>query len=398
MGEFWGSGKRRGTRGVRAWGLVLGAGLAVLLATAGCTVAPPVQGSANLPDGPGTITVDQGPIGPKGFCLPSVFALSYVAQDTPTAFTLTITASPSMCETVNPIAVIYAMPKGATNIGNAWPQKLAATTPFTIKGPGVTTVTFHKGCLPAQFDVVYPPTPPVITPFGGPFHGPQLFPFPWAAGAAGLWYGSQCPGGGGCDTYTVTNLAVKPTTASPGDTITVSGNGTPGTTIAISFRQPPAAAVPSGATVKVPANGEWSLPVTVPTSLTSGTWQVVAGVEGCEVAATADITIQSGTTPTSSTSTTSTTSTTSSTSTTSTTSTIPSVVAGTNTGTPSGTPPLPPASVESATVTNTPVSTGASLATTGSSVRVPLVAGLLLLMAGAFLLLQRRRSHSTGTA
>lgn len=370
MGKIWGAGQQSARPRTHLLGVVLAAVVGLVVAMSGCTVAPPVTGSATLPNGPGTISISQGPVGPTGFCLPSVFALSYVAQDTPSAFILTITASPSLCEKVNPIAAIYTMPKGATNLSNAWPQTLATTTPFTIKGPGVTTVTFHKGCLPGQFDVVTGQTPSTIYPLG-PTHGPMLFPFPWAAGSAGLWYGStDCGGGGGgCGTYTPTNLAVTPSSVAPGGTITASGTGTPGTTITISFRQPPAAPVPSGATVKVPADGKWSVPATVPSSLAPGTWQVVAGVEGCEVAATADITITGNPSG-------------------------PSVLPATTIASGSGGVSDPPAAVEASTATSNGTSTGTGLAFTGSSVRLPVMISVVLLVVGALMLLERRRRHS----
>lgn len=391
MGANWGIGARRTLGAARLMTVGAFALVAVALTSAGCTVNPPVTGPANLPNGTGSITIEQGPVGATGLCLPSIFGLSYVAQDTPTEFVLTITASPSMCETINPVAAIYAMPKGATDLGNAFPQKLATRTPFTISGPGVTTVTFHKGCLPAQFDVVTGDTPPVIWP-GGPYHGPMLFPFPWGAGSAGLWYGSDCGGGTGCENYTPTNLAVTPTSVAPGGTITVSGSGTPGTTITIAFRQPPAAAVPTGVTVPVPANGQWSTPVTVPASLTPGTWQVVAGVEGCEVEVTADITVTSTqptvppTTPPTNPSVPPSSS-------------VPSEVGGATTVAPTtqgptGSQPLPTAAVQGTTQTNSSNSAASGLAFTGSSVRLPILIGIALLVLGTLLVLQRRRRHS----
>jgi len=371
---------------------VLCAGIALLLASTACTVEPPIGGSADLPDGTGSISIDQGPIGSTGFCLPSVFALSYVAQDTPTAFILTITASPSLCETVNPIAAIYAMPEGATNILNAWPQKLAARTPFTITGPGVTTVTFHKGCLPAQFDVLTGETPPVINFWGGPFHGPMLFPWPWTEGSAGLWFGSDCGGtGDNCEDYTPTNLSVEPSSVAAGGSITVAGSGTPGTTIEILLQKPPASPVATGASIVVGPDGHWSVPVTVPDDLDAGTWQVVARVKGCDTQATADLTVtdddgaveptpepevptppqadngQGGSAPT-------------------------DALAA------SSTQPLPVVAVESANVTNSsPTSSSAQpagLAFTGSTVRLPVLIGLALLVAGALLLLKQRRRRS----
>lgn len=359
----------------------------------GALSSPAGAEDGGLPDGTGTISIEQGPIGPTGFCLPSVFALSYVRQDTPTAFILTITASPSLCEPVDAVAAIYAMPIGSSSNFDAWPQTLATRTPFTIAGPGTTTITFTKGCLPAQFDVIAgDKTPPKIDPWGGPFHGPLLFWWPYNIEATPQWFGGECGGTGpGCDDYTPTNLAVEPSSVAPGDTITVSGNGYPGTEVVISFQQPPGAPVPTGVTVTVPEDGKWSVEVTVPEDLEPGKWQVVAGVEDCEDAATADITVTNPETQSSTTTTTTTSSTVPAEvggSTTS--STTPTSVSGATTTPPSssGSAPLPPASVAGTSATN---SGGAGLAYTGSSVRVPVLIGIGLLVAGTLLVLQRRR-------
>jgi len=371
--------KRGAAIGIAA---VLAMVLTVLSAALGAP-AGAVEETGDYPDGPGSISIEQGPIGQTGFCLPSVFALSYSAQNTPTAFILTITASPSLCESVDGIAAIYAMPNGASSNFNAWPQTLATKTPFTIQGPGTTTITFTKGCLPAQFDTLAggSETPPKIDPWGGPFHGPMLFPWPYNIDSAFQWFGGDCSGTG-CESYTPTNLAIEPTSVAPGDKITVSGNGVAGTTIVISFRQPPGAPIPTGVTVVVPEDGKWSVEVTVPQDMEPGEWEVVAGVEDCDVATTADITVvptppveppvppvEPPVTPQ-----------------------PPTDVAPAAAAVASATTtPLPAAAVAGTSTTNSAAAAGAGLAYTGSSVRVPVLIGIVLLVAGTLLVLQRRR-------
>ena len=338
-------------------------------------VSPTSAGAESLPDGPGTITVDQSPVGATGFCLPPFLALTHSVAETPTTFTLKIFASPSLCQPVSATAAIYAMPLD----GSLWPQTLALKQDFIIPGPGVTTVTFHKGCLPAQFDVLTGATPPVISPTG-PWHGPLLFPF-------ALETSLQNPGGdcvgGNCETYTPKNVTVSPDSVAPGGTVTVAGSGVPGTTIEILLQQPPAAAVPTGASVVVPANGSWSVPVTVPASTSPGTWQVVARVEGCDTQTSADLTVTGpGEEP----------------------ATPPAENAPTNpppdgqalASTASNAPaPLPAAAVAGATETQGTSSAAdaqaAGLAFTGSTIRLPVLIGVGLLVAGVLLLLKRRR-------
>lgn len=333
-------------------------------------------GAEDLPNGPGTISVQQSPVGPTGFCLPPFLALTHSVSQTPTTFTVTITASPSLCQPVSASAVIYAMPTD----GSAWPQRLAVKQDITIPGPGTTTVTFNKGCLPAQYDIVTGATPPVISPLGE-WHGPLLFPF--ALETSLQFFGGDCTGDN-CETYTPTNVTVEPSSVAPGGTVTVAGNGTPGTTIEILLQQPPAAAVPTGATVLVPPSGSWSVPVTVPEGLTPGEWQVVAKVEGCQTQTTANLVITGGGQTT--------------TTTTTTTSPPNGAAGGDDDGAVLGaseTAPLPSAAVAGASVTQGSSSPGAAsaagLAFTGSSIRLPVVAGIALVVAGTLLVLRRRR-------
>ncbi len=353
---------RRGATGQRAVRALVG----VVLLLSGLLGAHAPAGAAELPDGPGTITVDQGPVGPTGFCLPPFLSLTHSVSQSPTTFTLTITASPSLCEPVPATAVIYAMPTD----GSAWPQQLAARQELVVRGPGVTTVTFHKGCLPAQFDVVTGATPSVISPTGE-WHGPLLFPF--ALDSSQQFFGGDCTGSS-CDDYTPTNVTVDPSSVAPGGTVTVAGNGFPGTTIDLLLRQPPGSPVPTGASVTVSPEGTWSVPVTVPADLAPGTWRVVAAVEGCQAATSADLTVTGGAT---------------------TTTTTPQVADGDEqpddevvVAGATEERALPAASVAGDQAS---AADAAGLAFTGSDVRVPVVAAIGLLVAGTLLLLQRRR-------
>jgi len=364
----------------RAVGAVIGAIALALSFLLGVGTA----GAQDLPDGPGTITIDQSPVGPTGFCLPPFLSLTHSVAQTPTTFTLTITASPSLCEPVSASAVIYKMPTD----GTAWPQQLALKQNFTINGPGTTTVTFHKGCLPAQFDVVTGATPPVISPTGE-WHGPLLFPFD--VNSSLQFFGGNCTGGN-CETYTPKNVTVAPSSVAPGGTVTVAGNGTPGTKIEILLQQPPATAVPTGVTVVVPPSGTWSVPITVPVGLAPGSWQVVAKVDGCQTQTTANLTVTGAGSTTSSTTSTSV-------APGNTQPSVPGAVAGsTASSTPSAAAPLPEAAVAGESITKSGGSVSSSgstqaagLAFTGSSVRLPALIGVGLLVTGVLILLQRRR-------
>ncbi len=364
----------------RAVGAVIGAIAIALSFLLGVGTA----GAQDLPDGPGTITIDQSPVGPTGFCLPPFLSLTHSVAQTPTTFTLTITASPSLCEPVSASAVIYKMPTD----GTAWPQQLALKQNFTINGPGTTTVTFHKGCLPAQFDVVTGATPPVISPTGE-WHGPLLFPFDVNSSLQFFGFFNDAAT---TEIYTPKNVTVAPSSVAPGGTVTVAGNGTPGTKIEILLQQPPATAVPTGVTVVVPPSGTWSVPITVPVGLAPGSWQVVAKVDGCQTQTTANLTVTGAGSTTSSTTSTSV-------APGNTQPSVPGAVAGsTASSTPSAAAPLPEAAVAGESITKSGGSVSSSgstqaagLAFTGSSVRLPVLIGVGLLVTGVLILLQRRR-------
>jgi len=131
------------------------------------------------------VSVSTVPYVVQGPCSSSNLVLSNRVVNTPEAFTVTITANAPLCNPVFAKAVVYLMPGD----GVAWPQKLAAIEPFTIDKAGVYTVTFVKGCDPAQFDIVTGAAPGTITP-GGAAHGPLLFP---DTNTALQWWGRECP-------------------------------------------------------------------------------------------------------------------------------------------------------------------------------------------------------------
>ena len=89
----------------------------------------------------------------------------------PESFVLNIVINAPLCQPIDAKAVIYGMPGG----GEAWPQTLVETLPFTILEAGSYEVTFTKTCDPVQFDVLTGETPEVIAPLGA-WHGPLLFP------------------------------------------------------------------------------------------------------------------------------------------------------------------------------------------------------------------------------
>lgn len=102
---------------------------------------------------------------------PALALGNYVHSDE-TTYRLRIVVKEPLCDPIEVVAAIYAMPGN----GEAWPQNLVETLPFTLQEKGTTDVTFTKTCDPVQFDVITGETPPVIAPLGE-WHGPLLFPF-----------------------------------------------------------------------------------------------------------------------------------------------------------------------------------------------------------------------------
>jgi hypothetical protein len=95
----------------------------------------------------------------------------------------------------------------------------------------------------------------------------------------------------GCVDYTPTSVGLTNPSVSPGDSVTASGTGTPGTTVEITFRLSPNTVVDPGVSAVVDQNGNYSVGLTVPLELTPGTWQVRANVAGCATFATTDVTV-----------------------------------------------------------------------------------------------------------
>ena len=154
--------RRRPTRTLAALSIVL-CGAALLL---GSSLGTGTAGAT------GTITVVQTPIPNDGDCNPlGRLQWTYTTESTSEFFKLTVVNPTNLCDPVDAVAAIYAMPTD----GSVWPQTLSSTEDFTISTASVTTITFSKDCDPAQFDVLTGDTPPVIAPTG-PYHGPLLFP------------------------------------------------------------------------------------------------------------------------------------------------------------------------------------------------------------------------------
>jgi hypothetical protein len=97
-----------------------------------------------------------------------------------------------------------------------------------------------------------------------------------------------------CEDYTPTGLTVSPGNVNPGATITVSGTGTPGTTVVIVLRRPNGQVVGSSVSVVVPPSGTWSVQITIPASAPLGALDVVASVPPCTTATTVRIVVSNG--------------------------------------------------------------------------------------------------------
>lgn len=226
------------------------------------------------------ITITQTDSPDQGwFCLPGQLMLTRELRNTPEYYELIVHMNGRPCEPIHATAAIYGMPGN----GVAWPQTLKETKDFTISKVGTTVIRFTKTCDPVQFDVVTGATPPVISPLG-PWHGPLLFPFDMETsvqhwGCEGSTTTSTSP----CENYAARQLAVQPPSVAPGQNVTVSGLGTPGTTLLV-WIAPPAGSsvtVPS-TTVTVPASGQWSTGFTVPADGPPGTWTANAQASDCE--------------------------------------------------------------------------------------------------------------------
>ncbi len=346
-------------------------------------VASPTEAQGGPPPGPGSIQVVQTPSGGGGICLPPALALRQSTRNDATTFRLTIRVTAPLCSRVNVVAAIYKMPGN----GVAWPQTLVRSVPFTLRGPGVTEVIFTKGCDPVQFDVITGATPPTISPTG-PFHGPLLFPFDLSTSLQ--WWGCGPPPttttstttsstttttiDDNCENYTPGSVTVSPSTARPGDTLTVTGTGTPGTLIQVLLRPPPgtdpallgpavraAGFIALSDPVLVGPDGTWSATAYIPTDGQVGVWVVSAQAVDCDTEVTTDVDVENGSSVVSSTTE------------------APQVAGETLVK------PLPESAVSNAGAQV------AGLAFTGSATHLPVVAGIVLLTAGGLLLLGSRR-------
>lgn len=358
---------------------------AVLIAVGALGAMPDVSATpaASAPAPESNIQIVQTPSGGGGICLPPALAMRQSTRSDATTFRLTIRVTSPLCARVNAVAAIYKMPGN----GVAWPQTLLETAPFSLREAGVTEIIFTKTCTPVQFDVITGATPPVISPTG-PWHGPLLFPFDTATSLQ--WFGcgpttststtstssstTTTTIDDNCENYTPANVTVTPSSARAGDTLTVSGTGTPGTLVQVLLKPPTQAGAAterlSAAEAKagfvalsdpalVQPDGTWSTTLIVPSDAQPGTWIVAANAVGCETEVTTQVTVVAGAV-------------------------VPS--------TPSTEGPV----VAGETVSNTVAAATASpkaagLAFTGTATHLPIVAGIAMITAGGLLLLSSRR-------
>lgn len=265
--------------------IVLGATTLLLPSLAGAagSAATPRSADALAAQGSSNITITQTVSSNQGwFCLPGVLILQRSIHNTPEYFELVIKATSRPCSPIKATAAIYGMPGN----GVAWPQHLIESQKFTISKAGKTTVRFTKTCDPVQFDVVTGATPNVISPTG-PWHGPLLFPFDMETSRQhwGCTDGTTTTTSSPCENYAARQMATSPSAVAPGDTLTVSGLGTAGTTLSV-WITPTNGSDPGiggpAATVSVPASGEWSVDFTIPSNAPLGTWSANAQASDCE--------------------------------------------------------------------------------------------------------------------
>ncbi len=369
------------------------AGLALVLSSLviGFTgTAGAVDAGAPAPTSNITITQQNEP--DTWFCLPGWMVLTRDIVNTSGYFELVVRASVKPCAPIEAKAAIYGMPGN----GVAWPQTLSEVKDFTISQAGVTRIRFTKTCDPAQFDVLTGETPQTVSPTG-PWHGPLLFPFDLETSFQ-HW---GCPGGTSststtspCENYAARQLAVLPTSVAAGGTVTVSGLGTPGTTLLVWVAGPTGAAPgPDPVTVLVPESGQWSTSFTISQYAQPDTWTANAQASDCEAVTSVSfaVTGNTGPGPTNPSNPTG-----------------PSIEGGNgggpgvNVGGITAERELPSGAVLNAGVENAGGAAGATgavkdakLAWTGSNVRIPLTIGATLLMVGVLIVLRQRRNHAS---
>jgi len=135
--------------------------------------------------------------------------MKWSRRSLPTTFEMVVTLDRPLCNAYETAAAIYLMPWSDPR----WPQTLEEKVDITFLEAGVTTIIWDKYCVPAQFDLLEPPTPPTIAPWG-PYHGGLVFPATDLAGSNGS--AVQYLGGGDHCTSTTTTT----TTTEPDDTTT----------------------------------------------------------------------------------------------------------------------------------------------------------------------------------
>lgn len=161
------------------------------------------------------ITDDQDCMGRGG--------MKWSRKSLPQTFEIIVTLDRPLCNPYKTAAVIYLMPPQDPR----WPQTLSEKVDITFLEAGVTTVVWDKYCVPAQFDLLEPPTPKTIAPWG-PYHGGLVFPATDLAGSNGS--AIQYLGGGdhcgptttstSTTTSTTTTTTTSSTTTVPDDTTT----------------------------------------------------------------------------------------------------------------------------------------------------------------------------------
>lgn len=101
----------------------------------------------------------------------------------------------------------------------------------------------------------------------------------------------------GCDpSYTPSGVTLSDSTASPGDAITVSGNAKPGKQVGLKLVKVPTPGFPSstvnqGVVATANGAGNWATVLTLPPTLSTGQWNVVATSVDCGGSASAVISI-----------------------------------------------------------------------------------------------------------
>ncbi|MGI9577843.1 MAG: hypothetical protein ACR2OH_06570, partial [Microthrixaceae bacterium] len=142
----------------------------------------------------------------------------------PTTFEIVVTLDRPLCNPYNTAAVIYEMPPTDPR----WPQTLAEKVEIVFLEAGVTTIVWDKYCVPAQFDLLEPPTPQTIAPWG-PWHGGLVFPATDLAGSNGS--AIQYLGGGDhCNPATTTTTSTTSTSTTSTSTTTTEPDDTTTTT------------------------------------------------------------------------------------------------------------------------------------------------------------------------